>query len=331
MPVNEQTARAKPTRWKRAKKWVLWGCGGFIAVLVIITAGLALTLTATDLDLPEVQVGSLPIASPPSGMSISALPTGYYDSREAIAYRGGSWGVIRKMAMTAILIRHPDGNLLIDSGAGINLDEDVLSVPKFQRTPHTQGIPAVTQLAEHGIAPSDISGIILTHAHWDHISGVRDFVGVPVLESVAGKAFLETEREDVVLLNSFSDVQYDIYEFDAGPYLGFESSHDVYGDGAVVIVPAPGHTPDSVIVFVTLPSGNRYAFIGDLTFLSEGVEIPAEKPWLLRLAIGEDDTEIHQSIAILRALSAQDPDFHVIPAHDMPSSNSIPTFPNTAE
>lgn len=331
MSSNDQTTRVKATGWKRVKKWAIWGGGGFIAVLAVVTAGLALTFTATDLDLPDVELGRLPIASPPSNMSISALPTGYYESREALAYRGGSWGEIRKMAMTAILIRHPDGNLLIDAGAGINLDEDVLTVPKFQRTPHTQGTPAVIQLAEHGIAPSDISGIILTHAHWDHTSGVRDFVSVPVLESVAGKAFLETGREDAALLNSFAGVQYEIYDFDAGPYLGFESSHDVYGDGAIVIVPAPGHTPDSVIVFVTLPSQSRYAFIGDLTFLSEGVTLPADKPWLLRLAIGEDDAQIHQGIAILRTLSAQDANFHVVPSHDMPASNRIPAFPDVAE
>jgi hypothetical protein len=35
---------------------------------------------------------------------------------------------------------------------------------------------------------------------------------------------------------------YDEYGFESGPYLGFPESHDVYGDGSIVIVPAPGHT-----------------------------------------------------------------------------------------
>ncbi len=49
------------------------------------------------------------------------------------------------------------------------------------------------------------------------------------------------------------------YDFRSGPYLGFAESHDVYGDGSVVIALAGGHTTGSVIVFVTLPSGRRYA------------------------------------------------------------------------
>jgi len=50
----------------------------------------------------------------------------------------------------------------------------------------------------------------------------------------------------------------------ARAYMGLTQSRDLYGDGSIVIVPAPGHTPGSVVVFVTLPGGARYAFVGDL-------------------------------------------------------------------
>jgi transposase len=41
------------------------------------------------------------------------------------------------------------------------------------------------------------------------------------------------------------------------PYLGFPESHGVYGDGSIVVVPAPGHTPGGVITFVTPHNGTR--------------------------------------------------------------------------
>jgi glyoxylase-like metal-dependent hydrolase (beta-lactamase superfamily II) len=110
------------------------------------------------------------------------------------------------------------------------------------------------------------------------IGGVEDLGGVPVMVSAAGKRFIDTKRQDTAVLNSFRGVNYKQYDFEGGPYLGFPHSHDVWGDGSVVIVPAPGHTPDSVVVFVTLPSGARYAPIGDLVFQMEGIELPAEKP-----------------------------------------------------
>jgi N-acyl homoserine lactone hydrolase len=101
----------------------------------------------------------------------------------------------------------------------------------------------------------------------------------------------------------------------------------VWGDGSVVIVPAPGHTPDSVVVFVSLPSGTRYAFVGDLVWQMVGFEIPADKPWMLRQLIGEDNNEVHKDIAIIRSAISKYPQIHAIPAHDAAAFRTIPVFP----
>ena len=123
---------------------------------------------------------------------------------------------------------------------------------------------------------------------------------------------------------------YKPYDFEGGPYLGFPRSHDVWGDGSVVIVPAPGHTPDSVVVFVNLPSGTRYALVGDLVWQMEGLEIPAEKPWPMRRLIGEDDDEVHKDIALIRSASTRYPQIHPIPAHEASAFRAIPVFPASA-
>jgi N-acyl homoserine lactone hydrolase len=78
----------------------------------------------------------------------------------------------------------------------------------------------------------------------------------------------------------FSGVRYEEYGFEGGPYLGFPRSHDVYGDGSIVVVPSPGHTPGSVIIFLTLPDGKRYALVGDLVWQREGITLREERPWL---------------------------------------------------
>ena len=119
------------------------------------------------------------------------------------------------------------------------------------------------------------------------------------------------------MVNSFRGLNYKQYDFEGGPYLGFPQSHDVWGDGSVVIVPAGGHTPDSVVIFVNLPSGIRYAFLGDLVWQMEGIEIPAEKPWMLRWLIGENNEEVHEGIALTRAMITKYPQVHAIPAHDL--------------
>jgi glyoxylase-like metal-dependent hydrolase (beta-lactamase superfamily II) len=312
------------------KKVLLRGLAAVAAVLFIAAAGTMLTFTSAKLELPPVDVGELPPASPPPELSLSALPAGSYETRAMLAFRGGAWGDVRRFSTTAVLIRHPKGNLLVDAGMGKNVDQHIKLIPAVQRAPYDKGTPAVERLAAGGIRPGDLAGIIPTHAHWDHISGVEDFGGVPVLEHAAGKAFIDSKADGTQVLHSFRRVAFKEYYFEGGPYLGFPKSHDVWGDGSVVIVPALGHTPDSVIVFVALPSGARYAMIGDIVFQSEGIDLPAEKPLLLRRAIGEDDQRVRMDIALLRAASRKYPQLHPIPAHDSAAFRQLPVFPAAA-
>jgi N-acyl homoserine lactone hydrolase len=314
----------------KAKKVILMVVGGFVAVTVIAIAGLALTFTPAKLEVPTVEVGALPPASPPADMSVSALPTGSYETPAALAFRGGSWKDTRHFAAAAVLVHHPKGNLLIDTGFGKNVDEHLNLIPAMQRSPHIKGISAVDQLASGGIQPGDLAGFIPTHAHWDHISGLDDLRGVAVMENAAGKRWIDSKAEGTEVMNSFRGLNYKQYDFEGGPYLGFPQSHDVWGDGSVVIVPAPGHTPDSVVVFVNLPSGTRYALVGDLVWQIEGIEIPAEKPWMLRKLIGENNDEVHKDIALIRSAIKKYPQIHAIPAHDASAFRSIPVFPASA-
>jgi glyoxylase-like metal-dependent hydrolase (beta-lactamase superfamily II) len=301
-----------------------------VAAFLVFVAALLLawSFAPARLALPSVEVGVLPPASPPHGMSISALPTGTYETPAALAFRGGSWDDKRAFAATGILVRHPKGDLLIDTGFGKNVDRQLELLPWYQRSAHRLGVPIAAQLTAARMPLRDIAAIIPTHAHWDHISGVGDLDGIPVMVSAAGRTFIRSKAKGTEVLNGLRDVRYQLYAFEGGGYLGFPRSHDVYGDGAVVIVPAPGHTPDSVIVFVNLPSGKRYAFLGDLVWQKEGLTIPAQKPWLLRRLIGENSDGIRIDLARIRAATAKYPQIAAIPAHDGRAFRAIATYPD---
>jgi N-acyl homoserine lactone hydrolase len=305
---------------------------GLVGLIAIAVTGVMLMFTATKLDLPDVAVGDLPPASPPAGMTISVMPTGAMESRAAMAFRGGSWNDVRQFSMTAFLIRHPKGDLLIDTGFGKNIAEHVKMMPGFiQRlTTYSTGTPAAAQMAANGIEPGKIAGVILTHAHWDHVSGLDGFDGVPVLVDAAEKAFIDERTHNTELLNSFSNINYRQYDYEGGPFLGFPRSHDVYGDGSVVIVPSPGHTPGSVVVFVNLPSGTRYALLGDLVWQMEGIEIPAERPWPFRRLLGENDAEVRENMARIAAIHKKYPQIHLLPAHDAGAFRMLPVLPAVA-
>jgi glyoxylase-like metal-dependent hydrolase (beta-lactamase superfamily II) len=126
------------------------------------------------------------------------------------------------------------------------------------------------------------------------------------------------------LARSIGTRDYRPYAFDGGPYLGFEASHDVFGDGSVVIVPAAGHTPGSVFVFVTEASGKRYAFIGVTAWQIEGVDLPAQKPWLSRKLVDNDGDKVRALLVKLHQLKAAIPGLVVVPAHDRRVWETLP-------
>ena len=114
------------------------------------------------------------------------------------------------------------------------------------------------------------------------------------------------------------------YEFEGGVYLGFPGSHDVYGDGAIMIVPAPGHTPGSVVVFLTLPNGKRYAMIGDIAWQREGVVNRKERPWLQRTLGDWAPAQVRENLQHMAAIGERFPGITIVPAHDARGFEGIP-------
>src|SRR5262249_4840255 len=112
--------------------------------------------------------------------------------------------------------------------------------------------------------------------------------------------------------------------------LGFDRSHDLYGDGSMVIVPAPGHTPGSVVVFVTLPGGARYAFVGDLVWQLEGFTQREERPWVTSKTMGEDPAPLRDSMLRMISIRARYPEINIVPSHDARGYASIPEWPGAA-
>lgn len=303
-----------------------------LVVVILIAVGLAAlawTFTSAKIDFKPLAADSLPVASPPAEMSISALPTGAMESKAMFAYRGGGFNDGRDFTMTAFLVRHPKGDLLFDTGFGRNVDEHVKRMPWLMQkmTSYKKGTAVGDQLFANGYRAEGLAGVVLTHAHWDHVSGLDSLPSVPVWVTTAERGFISSQAPMTDLINSFENVNYREYKFNDGPYLGFPASYDVWGDGSVVLVPAPGHTPGSIVAFINLPSGTRYALLGDLVWQNEGFEIPAERPWLPRRLIGENDGEVRENIARIAAIHKRFPEIHIVPGHDDRAIAGIPIFP----
>ena len=274
----------------------------------------------------------LPPASPPAGMALYVLPTGVNHRTAAFARRGGSPWERWESVSNAVLVEHPRGDVLIDAGFGRLIRAQLRAMPLFFRllTDLEQSQPAADQLMATGYDFKRLRFILLTHAHWDHVSGVPDFPSVPVLVTAAEHRFIYASGFPNAPARTIDPKRYQDYGFDGGRYLGFEQSHDLYGDGSIVIVAAPGHTPGSVVVFVTLPSGARYAFVGDLVWQLEGLAEREQRPWLEARVVGEDPSAVQDSMRRLNAIVPRHPQMKIVASHDPHGYVGIPEWPRSA-
>jgi glyoxylase-like metal-dependent hydrolase (beta-lactamase superfamily II) len=265
-------------------------------------------------------------------MAMYKLPTGMNHRTAAFAYRGGSPREPWDSVLTAVLVRHPQGDLLIDTGLGRTIASQLKGMPFLflLATDLVQSRPAADQLDAAGYDRKRLRYILLTHSHWDHVSGVSDFPGVPVLITAAEHRFIADGGFATAIARSIDPSVFQDYTFDERPYLGFDRSRDLYGDGSIVIVPAPGHTPGSVIVFVTLPGGARCAFVGDLVWMLEGLAEREERPWLVQKSIGEDPVAFKQSLLRVSAIATRYPQITIVPAHDGRGYVGIPELSRAA-
>jgi glyoxylase-like metal-dependent hydrolase (beta-lactamase superfamily II) len=263
-------------------------------------------------------------------LTLSLIKCGKMISRQAFIYRGGSWSEHFESGMAAILVRHPKATFLFDTGFGANVDEHIKTIPPLMRalTVYDKEVSAAAQLREQGITPEQINMILISHSHWDHVSGWEDFAQTEGWMMKEEASYIKTLPSRELIRQMIDKLKLREIEMTGGPYENFDRSLDLFNDASVVLVPLPGHTPGSMGMFVNLHSGKRFFFIGDLTWSIEGVRIPAERPWVSRKLVDLDEDEVRRSIVKVHQLANHYPDLIVVPAHDRRVHDKIASFPD---
>lgn len=274
----------------------------------------------------------LPTPPRTSHVRVSGIYTGEGKSKAIFGYRGGSLLKAYHPTMVAILVEHPDGTFLFDASFGSNVKEHLSAIPKLMRltTPYHGTTCAAEQLKDEGIDPDTLMGVYLSHSHWDHVSGLEDLPGVTAYVPSAELDYIATLPDGELVKRLEPKLTLEAYDLDSGPFWTFESSKDIFGDGSVVLVPLPGHTPGSVGLFVFLDSGKSYLFIGDLAWMHEGVERPSERPGISRNMVDVDRHRVRANLVRVHELMQAMPDLIVVPAHDV-NFDEIARFPERTD
>ena len=237
----------------------------------------------------------------------------------------GTWSY----AIASIAVKHPAGLLIIDPAFGRSIADDLHHAGPLVMTvmgdEHTKQ-PLVRVMEAAGLEPSAVRYAVITHAHWDHTGALGDLPSARVLVSRAELTWASPFTgffDHGVMTHHLKRAKENMFVFDfKGPAIdGFTGSFDVFGDGAVVAVPLPGHTPGGTAFLVRGSGGVTYLFSGDTTWTSRGVVLPAHKT--LR-AFDSDLEVLSSSIGLLHAFQVNRPDVKVMPAHDAAALSALP-------
>jgi len=267
-------------------------------------------------------------------VSFSILETAHASTLEAFFVRGGSWFRGRRISHSVVVVRHPQGLLLIDTGLGQEIEQQFAEeMPWTLRwlTSFENPAPARDQLQAAGIHPSEVREILLTHLHWDHAGGIKDFPQARVWHPQEGieEALAIADEDSAFFLSQIDgpDIQWQSFGFPDGPYESFPASKDFYGDGTIVLVPMPGHTATSLGVFLNLRDGRRFLFSGDATWALEGFQRPSHKFCVSSWLVDLDQEMLATSIVRVHRLLQEIPSLHVVPTHDSAAQEGLAHLP----
>jgi glyoxylase-like metal-dependent hydrolase (beta-lactamase superfamily II) len=156
------------------------------------------------------------------------------------------------------LIVPPRGTLMFDSG-------EIADAEFKGGQPVTKGVmsaskPLLPQLAAAGYKPADVTYFALSHYHSDHTGNANEFAGATWIVQKAERDFMfgEHPQGTIIDVDTFAKLK------TAKTKLLDNESFDVFRDGTVVVMSAPGHTPGHQVLAVKLAHRGLVVLAGDL-------------------------------------------------------------------
>ena len=210
-----------------------------------------------------------PVAADTRTIRIRRLFMGDFLAPEPLPMAG------QRLVVTAWVVRHPDGIVLVDTGIAPELPAEDESLYRF----HRRSIEDA--LAEDGLTPADIDVVLNCHLHADHAGGNRSLRGTRILVRAAE---LAAAREP-----GYSEPG--ALDLDAGRYQLIDGVHEVLP--GIRSMPTPGHTPGHQAVVIdgpegpTVLAGQGYRHVSEYAMALRAVQLeragevpPPYEPWV---------------------------------------------------
>ncbi|GAC1393858.1 MAG: MBL fold metallo-hydrolase [Ktedonobacteraceae bacterium] len=241
---------------------------------------------------------------------------------ELVAVRGAFSFAPRLISHSAVLIRHPNATFLYDTGMSGDIylylqDQSFMFRNTLARFTFEQSI--ASHLQNLKMKPRDLDFVLLSHLHWDHVSGVPDLPGVTLhinrVEYDAAQYSLFDAYHGLVRA-LLSDNPIELFDCNGTACENFRSSHDLFGDGSIMLVPLPGHTAGNTGMIIRRANGLPLFLLGDAAWVAENYLRPATMHPFIWNGVTSDDATACQTLIDLHHFSHRHPEMPLIAMHD---------------
>ena len=284
-------------------------------VLGLLFATAAMTACAPSSSETNNQAASADAPSTQSAaLSLTRIDCGHADFKDMNGFFSDRPGVYPpgpgKVTDSCYLIRHGDQNMVWDTGLPAKTKNKPMNengmVASIDRT-------LADQLGQLGVKPADVSVLGISHMHGDHIGQAAQFTNARLVVGKGDFDRLAGRPEDSLKGWRGTGKQVTLATADV----------DVFGDGSVVALHLPGHTPDHLALLVKLASG-PVILTGDLYHTT----IARQKR-----AVPGFNTSREQTLQSMDKFEkiAKDTGAKVIIQHEPNDIQLLPAFPEAAK
>ncbi|KII90861.1 hypothetical protein PLICRDRAFT_548759 [Plicaturopsis crispa FD-325 SS-3] len=243
--------------------------------------------------------------------TLSVLEGGHISCPLAFFVAGTAPDVTISVPSLAFLLKHSrtGKTLLFDLGMRKDLDSyppavvQLISMAMKSRVP--QDVPE--SLRKGGLEPSDIDTVALSHLHWDHVGDSAQYTNANFVVGAESAALLSPGYPADPASFFASDLlppSRTQFVSDWAPLGPFPRAYDLYGDGSVYIVDAPGHLPGHINLLARTTADGGWVYLaGDAAHhwcILEGHGHIAELPD--GRSVHQDKAKAEETIGRIKAL-----------------------------
>ena len=248
-------------------------------------------------------------------LRVYALACGALELERSLFFPAEAPGTRFVAPVSSYLVSHPRGKLVFDTGISCDALADPAGrlgkrVASLFSIRSRAGEDAVSQLAALGIRPDEIRYVVNSHFHFDHCGCNASFPRAQFLVQRAELAIARAER------NRYNAKDWD-HPLD---YREIDGDHDVFGDGTVVLLPTPGHTPGHQSLWIRAGGGKQFVLTADACYTREHLEksiLPSNT---------HDAAQMTHSLTVLRGLRERQ-GVELLYGHDAAQWDALPHAP----